>query len=123
MKESEEKVFSLNNEKELLLKQTDHALQEAHFWRSELGKARERAVILEASVVRADERARISQVNAEAKFKDSAEKELVAAKEKEELLNYVKNLQSQIQRFNFSSLPDSHDYFRFYCHLMFYPSY
>lgn len=112
MKESEEKVISLNNEKELLLKQTDHALQEAHFWRSELGKAREHAVILEASVVRADERSRMSQVNAEAKFKDCVEKELAAAKENEELLNYVKILQSQIQRSNFSPLLDSHDYFR-----------
>ena len=115
MKESEEKVIALTNETELLLKQRDSALKEAHLWRSELEKAREHAVVLEAAVLRADERARVSQADAEAKLKFSAEKELAAAKEREELLAYVNILRSQVQRF-------APSYFLFECYLHIYTS-
>lgn len=101
MKESEEKVLALSKEKETLLKQRDSALQEMHLWRSELGKAREHAVILEAAVLRAEERARLAEADAESRAKAAAEKELAAAKEKEELLGVVSMLQSQLQRFGF----------------------
>lgn len=89
----------LSKERDHLLKQRDSALQEAQLWRSELGKARERVVILEGAVVRAEERARVSEADAEAKLKNAAEKELAAAKEKEELLTYVNMLETQLQRF------------------------
>lgn len=101
MKESEEKVLALSKEKETLLKQRDSALQEMHLWRSELGKAREHAVILEAAVLRAEERARLAEADTESRAKAAAEKELAAAKEKEELLGVVSMLQSQLQRFGF----------------------
>lgn len=68
-------------------------------WRSELAKARERAVVLEAAVVRAEERARITEVDSEARVKDAVEKSLVAIKEKEDLLALVHKLQSQVQRY------------------------
>lgn len=97
--EYEEKVVALSKEKELLLKQRDSALQEAHLWRSELAKAREQAVVLEAAVVRAEERARILETDAEARIKDASEKALAAAKEKEDLLALVNILQSQVERF------------------------
>lgn len=97
--EYEEKVVALSKEKELLLKQRDSALQEAHLWRSELAKAREQAVVLEAAVVRAEERARILEADAEARIKDASEKALAAAKEKEDLLALVNILQSQVERF------------------------
>ncbi|XP_078437750.1 pleckstrin homology (PH) domain-containing protein [Wolffia australiana] len=87
LKESEEKMRNLGKELETLLKQRDSALQEAHLWRSELGKAREHAVILEAAVLRAEERARVAEA-----------KDLAAAKEKEELVSFLAVLQSQIQR-------------------------
>ncbi|URE07372.1 pleckstrin domain-containing protein [Musa troglodytarum] len=96
--EYEEKVVALRKEKELLLKQRDSALQEAHLWRSELAKAREQAVLLEAAVVRAEERARILEADAEARIKDASEKALAAAKEKEDLLALVNILQSQVER-------------------------
>ncbi|KAG6536736.1 switch-associated protein 70-like isoform X1 [Zingiber officinale] len=99
LRESEEKVKNLTMEQELLLKQRDSALQEAHMWRSELAKARERAVVLEAAVVRAEERARITEVDSEARVKDAVEKSLAAIKEKEDLLALVHKLQSQVQRF------------------------
>lgn len=98
LKESEEKVLALSKDKDTLLKQRDSALKEAHLWRSELAKARERAVVLEAAVLRAEERARVSEADAEARAKDAAEKALAAAKEKEELLRVVNMLQSQVQR-------------------------
>lgn len=101
LRESEEKVVALSKERETLMKHRDSALQEAHLWRSELAKARDRAVVLEAAVIRAEERARISEANAEARAKDDAEKALVAAKEKEDLLAVVSIMQSQLQRFGF----------------------
>ncbi|XP_077244487.1 uncharacterized protein LOC143884682 [Tasmannia lanceolata] len=98
LRASEEEVVVLRKERDQVLKQRDSAFQEAHLWRSELAKARERAVILEAAVVRAEERARVSEADAEAKRKDAVEKELVATKEKEELLAHVNILQAQVQR-------------------------
>ncbi|PKA61942.1 hypothetical protein AXF42_Ash019148 [Apostasia shenzhenica] len=98
LKESEEKVVSFSREREILFKQRDSAFQEAQFWRSELAKAREHAVVLEAAVVRAEERARVSEADAEARLKDAAEKALASAKEKEDLLAFLNALQSQVQR-------------------------
>ncbi|XP_073107634.1 uncharacterized protein [Elaeis guineensis] len=98
LRESEEKVLALSREREILLKQRDSALQEAQLWRSELAKARERAVILEAAVLRAEERARVAEAGAEARTKDAAEKAVATAKEKEDLLALVNILQSQAQR-------------------------
>lgn len=94
LRDSEEKTASFSKERELLLKQRDSALQEAHMWRSELAKAREHAVILEAAL----QRARVSEADAEGRLKDAAEKQVTAAKEKEELLAYVNILKSQIER-------------------------
>lgn len=99
LRESDEKVTTLSKENELLLKQKESALQEAHLWRTELGKAREHAVISEAAVLRADERAKVSQAAGEDKLNESAEKQMAFAKEREELLAYVNILQLQIQRF------------------------
>ncbi|XP_020096293.1 differentially expressed in FDCP 6 homolog isoform X3 [Ananas comosus] len=98
LREFEEKAIVLSKEKELLLKERDSAVQEAHQWRSELAKARERAVILEAAVIRAEEKARVAQADAETRIKEAAEKLQSAAKEKEELLALVKVLQLQIER-------------------------
>ncbi|XP_077253377.1 uncharacterized protein LOC143892552 isoform X2 [Tasmannia lanceolata] len=98
LRTSEEEVVILRKERDQLLKQRDSAFQEAHLWRSELGKARERVVILEAAVFRAEERARVLYADAEAKQKDAVEKDLVAAKEKEELVAHVNHLQAQVQR-------------------------
>ncbi|XP_042503205.1 switch-associated protein 70-like [Macadamia integrifolia] len=95
---SEEKVEVLTRQRDQLLKQRDSAVQEAHLWRSELAKARERVVILEGAVVRAEERARVSEVDATAKVKVAVEKELAAVEEKEKLLAYVNMLQGQLQR-------------------------
>ncbi|XP_031505204.1 uncharacterized protein LOC116267552 [Nymphaea colorata] len=94
----EERIEGLSKERDELWKQRNSALQEAQLWRSELAKAREHAVILEAAVVRADERVRVAEADAETKVKDALEKEMAAMKEKEDLLAYVKLLQSQIQR-------------------------
>lgn len=98
LKDSEGKVAAFSREREILFKQRDSALQEALFWRSELGKARDHAVLSEAAVARAEERARVSEADAEAQRKDAAEKILSAAKEKEDLLAFVNVLQSQLQR-------------------------
>ena len=68
-------------------------------WRSELGKARGNAVILEAAVVRAEEKARVSAADANMRIKEAMSKVESATKEKEELLALVDALQSQIQRF------------------------
>ncbi|GMY09225.1 switch-associated protein 70-like isoform X2 [Fagus crenata] len=76
----------------------DSAIQEAHMWRSELAKARERVVILEAAVVRAEEKVRVAQADAEARIKEAVQKESAAVKEKQELLAYVNKLQTQLQR-------------------------
>ncbi|XP_038680813.1 switch-associated protein 70 isoform X2 [Tripterygium wilfordii] len=98
LKESEEKVMALSKDKEQLIKQRDSAFQEAHLWRSELAKARERVVILEAAVVRAEEKVRVVEADAEARTKEAAQKEAATVKDKQELLAYVNMLQAQLQR-------------------------
>lgn len=57
LKESEIKITALSQEQELLIKHRHSVLQEASFWQSELAKAQERVVTLEASVGRAEEKA------------------------------------------------------------------
>ncbi|KAE8666943.1 4-hydroxyphenylpyruvate dioxygenase-like [Hibiscus syriacus] len=96
--ESEGKIGILSEEREQLIKQRDSAMQEAHMWRTELVKARENAVILEAAVVRAEEKVRVSEVDAEARIKAAAQKEAAAVKEKQEHLAYVNVLQAHLQR-------------------------
>ncbi|GFS38646.1 pleckstrin homology (PH) domain-containing protein [Actinidia rufa] len=98
LRESEEKVMVLSKEIDQLIKQRDSALHEAQLWRSELAKARERVVILEGAVVRAEEKVRVSEADAEARIKEAAQKEAAALKEKLELLAYVNMLQAQLQR-------------------------
>lgn len=90
--------MALCKERDQLVKQRDSAIQEAHLWRSELAKARERVVILEGAVVRADEKVRVAEADAEARIKEAAQKESAAVKEKQELLAYVNMLQAQLQR-------------------------
>jgi hypothetical protein len=68
-------------------------------WRSELGKARGNAVILEAAVVRAEEKARVSAADADMRINDAASRLDSATKEKEELVALVDALQLQIRRF------------------------
>lgn len=94
----EEKVLILSRERDELTKQRDTANQEAHMWRSELAKARERAVILEGAAVRAEERVRVAEAAAEARIKEANEKEATAAREKQELLAYINALQEQQKR-------------------------
>uniref|UniRef100_A0ACD5U8L1 Uncharacterized protein n=1 Tax=Avena sativa TaxID=4498 RepID=A0ACD5U8L1_AVESA len=98
LRESEEKAKLLAEEREHLLRERDSALQEAQMWRSELGKARGNAVILEAAVVRAEEKARVSVADANMRIKEAVSKLESATKEKEELLALVDALKSQIQR-------------------------
>ncbi|XP_006437128.2 differentially expressed in FDCP 6 homolog isoform X1 [Citrus clementina] len=98
LKEYEEKVSVLSKERDQLIKQRDSSIQEAHLWRSELAKARERVVILEAAVVRGEEKVRVAEADAEARIKEAAQKEAAAIKGKEELLAYVNILQAQLQR-------------------------
>ncbi|CDY23978.1 BnaC03g17130D [Brassica napus] len=98
LKELEEKTYSLSKEKDQLVKERDSALQEAHMWRSELAKARERVVILEGAVVRAEEKARVAEASGEAKAKEASQREATAWTEKQELLAYVNMLQTQLQR-------------------------
>ncbi|XP_030466800.1 uncharacterized protein LOC115685820 isoform X2 [Syzygium oleosum] len=98
LKEFEDKVAALSGERDEMIKQRDSALQEAQLLRSELGKARERSVILEAAVVRAEEKARVAEADADSRKKEVQEKESAAAKEKQELLAYVNMLQAQLQR-------------------------
>lgn len=98
LRESEEKVVALSKEINQLIEQRDSAAQEAHLWRSELGKARERNVILEAAVVRAEEKVRMTDTDSEARLKEAAQKESAALQEKQELMNYVNALQMQLQR-------------------------
>ncbi|XP_074587165.1 uncharacterized protein LOC141843049 isoform X2 [Curcuma longa] len=99
LSELEEKVLVLSKEKEMLVKQRDSALQEGDLWRSELAKAREQAVMLEAAVVRAEERAKVIEANAEEKIKDASEKAVAAVREKVDLLALITLLQSQVERF------------------------
>ncbi|MBA0795558.1 hypothetical protein Gohar_006411 [Gossypium harknessii] len=98
LRESEEKLGSLSKERDQLIRQRETAMQEAHMWRTELAKARESAVILEAAVVRAEEKVRVTEMDAEARIKDAAQKEAAAVKEKQELLAYVNVLQAHLQR-------------------------
>ncbi|KAF2302224.1 hypothetical protein GH714_033783 [Hevea brasiliensis] len=98
LKEFEEKVMTLTKERDELIKQRDSALHEAHLWRSELAKARERVVILEGAVVRAEEKVRVAEADAEARIKEASQKEAAAMNEKQELLAYVNALQAQLQR-------------------------
>ncbi|XP_034915079.1 uncharacterized protein [Populus alba] len=98
LKDFEEKVVALSKERDQLIKQKDSAIQEANLWRSEIAKARERAVILEGAVVRAEEKARVAEADVEARIKEAVEKEAAAVKEKEELLAYANVLQAQLQR-------------------------
>lgn len=98
LKESADKIEALSRERDQLIKQKDSALQEAQLWRSELAKARERAVIMEAAVVRAEEKVRVTEADAEARIKDAEQKESAAMKDKQELLAYVNVLQTQLKR-------------------------
>ena len=94
----EEKTITLSREIDQLIKQRDSAVQEAHLWRSELGKAREHNVILEAAVVRTEEKVKMIEKDSEARIKEASQKESAALQEKEELQNYVNALQMQLQR-------------------------
>ncbi|KAH1263640.1 hypothetical protein GmHk_02G005985 [Glycine max] len=98
LKESEEKIGGLSKEREQLIRQRDAAIQEANMWRSELAKAREHDVILEAAVVRAEEKVRVAEANAETRIREAVQRESAALKEKEELLAYVNVLKAQLQR-------------------------
>ncbi|KAK4797327.1 hypothetical protein SAY86_029653 [Trapa natans] len=98
LKESEDKIEVLSREREQLIEQRESALKEAQLWRSELAKARERAVIMEAAVVRAEEKVRVTEADAEARIKDAEQKESVTMKDKQELLAYVNVLQTQLKR-------------------------
>ncbi|KAK3126338.1 hypothetical protein QOZ80_7AG0555090 [Eleusine coracana subsp. coracana] len=98
LKESEEKAKLLTEERDHLLMERDSALQEVQMWRSELGKARGNAVILEAAVVRAEEKARISAADADIRVKEAASRLESTTKEKEDLLTLVDALRSQIKR-------------------------
>lgn len=98
LKEFEERAAALSKERDQLIQQRDSAAQEAHLWRTEIAKAREHAVILEAAFVRAEEKARVAEANAEARVKEAAQKEAAAVKEKQELLAFVNMLQAQLQR-------------------------
>lgn len=98
LRESDEKVMVLTKERDQLVKQRDSANQEAHLWRSELAKARDRVVILEGAVVRAEEKVRVTTADAEAKMKEATQKDAAAVNEKQELLGYVNMLQAQLQR-------------------------
>jgi len=98
LRESEEKAKLLVEERDHLLTERDSALQEAQMWRSELGKARGNAVILEAAVVRAEEKARVSAADADLRVKEAVSRLESAIKEKEDLLALVDMLQSQIKR-------------------------
>lgn len=95
--------MGLSKEKDQLNKQRDEAIQEANMWRSELAKAREHDVILQAAVVVTEEKVRVAEANAEARIKEALQKEAAALKEKEELLAYVNVLKAQLQRFSILS--------------------
>lgn len=100
LKESEEKVMALYKERDQLIKQRDSGFHEAHLWRSELAKAREHVVILEGAVVRAEEKVRVAEADAEARIKEAVQKESNALKDKEELVACVSILQAQLERFD-----------------------
>lgn len=96
--------MEVSKERDQLIKQRDSANQEAHMWRSELAKARDRVVILEGAVVRAEEKVRVTEADAETRIKDALQKDSVVVKEKEELLAYVNKLQAQLQRYGSCAL-------------------
>ncbi|GAB4842878.1 hypothetical protein Ancab_012857 [Ancistrocladus abbreviatus] len=98
LRESEEKLLSLSKEMEKLIKQRDSAVQEAHLWRTELAKARERIVILEAAVLRSEEKVRTAETDAETRIKEAVLRESAAIKDKQELLAYINALQAKLQR-------------------------
>lgn len=98
LREFEEKFMTLSKEMDQLIKQRDSAIQEAHLWRSELAKAREQAVILEGAVVRAEEKVRVAEADAEARIREAVQRESATAKEKQELLAYMNMLQAQLTR-------------------------
>lgn len=56
-------------------------------------------MIMEGAVVRAEEKVRVTEADAEAKIREAMEKESAAAKEKQELLSYISALQEQLKRF------------------------
>ncbi|WVY90509.1 hypothetical protein V8G54_036023 [Vigna mungo] len=85
-------------QQELFTQKRDAAIQEANMWRTELAKAREHDVILEAAVVRAEEKVRVAEANAETRIREAFQRESAATKEKEELLAYVNVLKAQLQR-------------------------
>jgi hypothetical protein len=66
--------MGLSKEREQLTDQRDAAIKEANMWRTELGKAREHDVILEATVVRAEEKVRVAEANAEARIKEAVQR-------------------------------------------------
>ncbi|KAK8717722.1 hypothetical protein V6N13_044980 [Hibiscus sabdariffa] len=98
LRESEETLGVLSKERDRLIEQRDSAMQEAHMQRSELAKAREHLVILEAAVVRAEEKVKVAETDAEARIKEAVQKEAAAVKEKQDLLAYVNALQTHLQR-------------------------
>ncbi|GAA0144181.1 membrane traffic protein [Lithospermum erythrorhizon] len=98
LRENEENLKNLSRERDQLIKQRDSAIQESNMWRSELAKARERVVILEGAVVRAEEKARVAEADAESRIREAVQNEASAAKEKQELLQYVNMLQAQLNR-------------------------
>ncbi|XP_047342374.1 switch-associated protein 70-like [Impatiens glandulifera] len=98
VKESEEKIIGISKERDELVKQRELAHEEAHLWRSELAKSRERVVVLEGAVVRAEEKVRVTTANAESRIKEAALREASSLKEKHELLAYIKILQEQLKR-------------------------
>lgn len=109
LRQSEEKVISLSKENDQLLKERDAAFQEAYMWRTELGKAREQAVIQEAAIARA-EKVRVSEADATARMKEAAANLHAVEKEKEELLALIGVLQSQVQRFLSLSPSSTHNF-------------
>ncbi|CAH9100855.1 unnamed protein product [Cuscuta epithymum] len=98
MREFEEKISSLIKERDQMIKHRDSAVEEALLWRTELGKALERVVIMEGAVFRAEEKVRVTEAEAEARIKEAALREAAAVKEKQELLTSLTMLQSQLKR-------------------------
>ncbi|KAK9663899.1 hypothetical protein RND81_14G005100 [Saponaria officinalis] len=98
LRECQEKAVDLSKEKDQLTKQRDSAIQEAHLWRTELAKARDRVVILEAAVVRAEEKVRNAESDAMAKIKEAEQRESATLQENQDLMRYNNALQAQVQR-------------------------
>ncbi|KAH9288002.1 hypothetical protein KI387_032119, partial [Taxus chinensis] len=98
IKATDEKLAVLMKDRDNIMKQRDGALQEAQLWRSELAKARERAVIMEAALVRAEERAKFCLADAEARVKEATEKQMVADNAKEEVMKEMLRFQGELRR-------------------------